>query len=87
MLLLTGLALGAGAWLTADMLMVNLHYDMQGATFRHGDYLSDFYNPDGSPRLLAYMSYFGFLFPVLRWWRQTNPLRSTRLSQSRRPAP
>jgi len=82
-LLLVGLALGAGAWLTADLLMVDLHYDMNGingSKVRNAGWVSDFYNADGSPRLLAYMPYFGFLFPVLRWWRQTNPLRSTRLS-------
>jgi hypothetical protein len=80
-LLLMGLALGVGAWAASNMLMVDLHYEMNdGAKFRGGDYLADFYNADGSPGLLAYMPYFGFLFPVLRWWRQSNPLRSTRLS-------
>jgi hypothetical protein len=29
---------------------------------------------------MAFMTYFGFLYLVPRWWRQTDPLRRTRLS-------
>jgi hypothetical protein len=39
-----------------------------------------FYRPDGSPLLYAYVAYFGFLFVILRWWRQADPRRTTRLS-------
>ena len=35
---------------------------------------------DGRPLMLVYVATFGTLFLLLRWWRQTNPLRSKRLS-------
>ena len=28
----------------------------------------------------AFLAYFGFLFVLLRWWRQADPVRSARLS-------
>jgi hypothetical protein len=35
---------------------------------------------DGAPNLKGYLAYFAFLFPVLRWWKQADPLRAARLS-------
>ncbi len=34
----------------------------------------------GVPILPAYLIFFGGLFGILRWWRQTDPVRKTRLS-------
>jgi hypothetical protein len=42
--------------------------------------LEQLYDSQGSPLLMAFMTYFGFLFLVPRWWRQTDPLRRVRLS-------
>ena len=41
---------------------------------------SAFYGPDGSPLLAAHVAALGTLFLLVRWWRQADPLRSTRLS-------
>jgi Na+-transporting NADH:ubiquinone oxidoreductase subunit NqrB len=30
--------------------------------------------------LFAYLAYFGGMFAVVRWWKQADPLRKTRLS-------
>jgi hypothetical protein len=38
------------------------------------------YAPDGSPRILAGIGYFGALLGLLRWWRQGDSLRDSRLS-------
>jgi hypothetical protein len=38
------------------------------------------YRDNGTPEMLAAMGYFGGLLLLLRWWRQADPLRSTRLS-------
>ena len=38
------------------------------------------FGPNGVPTLTAFMSYFGFLYLVPRWWLLANPLRSSRLS-------
>lgn len=35
---------------------------------------------NGSPKLLSMMFFFGGLFASRRWWKQTDPLRRTRLS-------
>ncbi len=35
---------------------------------------------DGRPLLMAHVACFGTLFLVMRWWRQADPLRSTRIS-------
>ena len=39
-------------------------------------------NVEGQPEVLGYLAYFGFLFLVLRWWKQADPLRGSRLSLS-----
>jgi hypothetical protein len=35
---------------------------------------------DPVQRLAMYVAYFGFLMPILRWWRQAEPLRRSRFS-------
>jgi hypothetical protein len=35
---------------------------------------------DGQPEVMGYLAYFGFLFMVQRWWKQADPIRSSRLS-------
>jgi len=44
-------------------------------------YPEQFYSSaSGAPQLLAFLSYFAGLFVVLRLWKQTDPLRRSRLS-------
>jgi hypothetical protein len=77
-MLLAGLAVGGVAYGAGQVLMVDLP-DMS----RHGVHIKQFesfYNVNGSPLWQAYVAYFAILFPVLRWWRQADPVRSTRLS-------
>jgi hypothetical protein len=38
------------------------------------------YNEEGRPEVMGYLAYFGFLFLLVRWWRQADPLRGSRLS-------
>jgi hypothetical protein len=81
-LLVAGLATGAAAAGLADALLVDLPHDVSftqrdlavSKRFQHA------YAADGKPALLAYVAYFGFLFSVLRWWRQADPLRANRIS-------
>jgi hypothetical protein len=81
-LLVGGLLLGALAYGLAQFLSVNLTYDPHGnyamSVLKH---LPDkTYSPDAQPMLLAFLAYFGFLLLVVRWWRQAEPERHTRLS-------
>jgi hypothetical protein len=41
---------------------------------------ANFYGADGTPLVLAYLAAFGTLFLVIRWWKQADPLRTSRLS-------
>jgi hypothetical protein len=38
------------------------------------------YSVEGQPEVMRYLAYFGFLFLLVRWWKQADPLRSSRLS-------
>lgn len=39
-----------------------------------------FYDPDGVPTLAGHMAYFGALFWIVRWWRQSDTLRKKKFS-------
>lgn len=39
-----------------------------------------FYDPDGFPTLAGHMAYFGALFWIVRWWRQSDTLRKKKFS-------
>lgn len=76
-LLVAGLAVGAAAFAIDRGLMVNLPY-LSGAHLE--GYQTALFEVDGAPNLRGYLAYFGFLFPILRWWKQADPLRTSRLS-------
>ena len=77
-LMVVGLAVGVLAFGLAALLKVNLPYD-PGFAEPHKYVLPGFY-AGGTPLLLAYMACFGTLFVAIRWWRQADPLRATRMS-------
>lgn len=81
-LLAAGLAIGAVACGLADWLMLGIldHDHWTAHAFRHADWLPAVHGRDGSPLFAAYLVYFAGLFAVLRWGRQMDPLRRTRLS-------
>ncbi len=81
-LLTVGLGVGMLSLTVADALFVHLTFDPNvGIDFppalRGGLRLTDSF---GNIRPTGYLTYFGFLFPALRWWKQTDPLRPARLS-------
>jgi len=78
-MMVIGLALGGIAFASAELLMVHLTFD---PSFDQPDgyaFPASFYGGDGTPRLLAYLAVFGTLFFAIRWWKQADPLRATRL--------
>ena len=80
-LLMVGLAVGGAAYLSADTLMVNFPDSPMTHIVDARSIGSQFYNvKDGMPELPAYLAYFGSLFFIVGWWKQTDPLRRTRLS-------
>ena len=38
------------------------------------------YSVEGQPEVMGFLAYFGFLFLLVRWWKQADPLRWSRLS-------
>jgi heme A synthase len=83
LLMTLGLGLGLAAGAAADAFHAGLPTDAEFA--RHTPLPSglrlagDFYH-DGQPLVMAYMASFAALLALVRWWRQTDPLRSARLS-------
>ncbi len=82
-----GLAVGALACVVADALMVDLPSSRQGgpAIIHLLDQIQQiqrdagFYPANGRPLMIAYVATFGTFFLLMRWWRQTDPLRRARL--------
>lgn len=73
----TGLAIGAIAFYSAGSFNINLtELALEDYQARE----SNQFMIRGLPTLLAYLVFFAVLFGILRWWKQTDPLRKTRLS-------
>ena len=72
MLLCVGLALGFVALGLDEALVVDLQQVWHlGPRFRAETMMA---------KEVVYLAYFAFLMPVLRWWRQADPLRRSRFS-------
>jgi len=79
-MLVVGLLVGAAAYLASTTLLVQFD-DAKGVhEFIQLDFSKNFYDTKGLPQLPAYLAYFGALLASIRWWRQADPLRRTRLS-------
>ena len=76
-----GMWIGVCAYLVNNTLFVTLTYDILFGTNRGKlGFIDIGYRPqDGAPLVSAYMIYFGALFLLVRWWRQADPLRPSRL--------
>jgi len=70
--------LGVGVFASGVAWLLKVSPEPQFAEL-HTNVLPGFY-AGGTPLLLAYMACFGTLFVAVRWWRQADPLRPTRLS-------
>ena len=77
-MLVVGLLVGAAAWQTNEMFSVSLPHEFSsGPAFAPQLSMA---NPPVPISLMTCLTYFGFLFLLIRWWRLADPLRSTRLS-------
>jgi eukaryotic-like serine/threonine-protein kinase len=79
-LMVVGLGLGAAMFAAAEMLMVKLPAAVGYPRLLNLKLPATFYDYNGQPMMMAYMACFGTLLFVMRWWRQADPLRRTRLS-------
>jgi hypothetical protein len=78
--LVIGMLVGAVAYGFSEMLLVHLPNQADWDLNRPHRNLNQMFDSQGSPLLMAFVTYFGFLYLVPRWWRQTDPLRRARLS-------
>jgi hypothetical protein len=79
-LMVVGLVLGAVAWGVAEGLLIQPPHNEVFDKPRGFRMPPSFYAADGHPLPMAYLACFGTMFLVVRWWRQADPLRPTRLS-------
>lgn len=80
-LLVVGLGLGVLGYGVSNGLLVELATIESFPKPPHNYQLpASFYGPGGEPLLMAFLACFGALFALVRWWRQADPLRPTRLS-------
>ncbi|MCC7085128.1 MAG: protein kinase [Pirellulales bacterium] len=79
-LLVAGIAVGAISFFLMQWLMVSLPPDPKLLGADSMRTATELFNADGSPRLIALVAYYGFVFVVVRWWKLADPMRQTRLS-------
>jgi serine/threonine protein kinase len=78
MLLVLGLAFGGAAFLSNRFLMVNMLGG--GVAVETSNPISrGMIDATGAPLLSCYLAFFGGLFVLMGWWKQTDPLRTSRL--------
>lgn len=78
-LLVLGLAFGGAAFLVDRFLMVNLLGDLTLQFDSDNPLSRNMVDPSGAPLLACFAAFFGGLFLVMGWWKQLDPLRSSRL--------
>jgi arginine exporter protein ArgO len=78
-MLVMGLTLGAAAFGVQQVLYINPQNVMDLPQVTDGAKSAGAYSSAMLPLLPAYLAYFAGIFVVLRWWKQVDPLRSTRL--------
>lgn len=83
LLMIVGIGLGAWSWAIAQFLKVDLPFSTLHNVLDVGWNLpGEFFDAPGNPSLLAHMTVFATLFFLIRWWRQTDPLRRARVKLS-----
>jgi len=73
-----GVAMGAFSFAAAQLLMVQFDSPLSSESLFNDLYREWFRS--GAPMLPAFLVQFAVLFGALRWWRQADPIRRTRLS-------
>jgi hypothetical protein len=80
-MLVAGLLFGAFAFGSTQYLTVEpQEFDSMNFHTVSATQMPSMYAADGSPLLPGYLAYFAGLLVILRWWKQADPLRKTRLS-------
>lgn len=78
-LLVLGLAFGAAAFFSNQFLLVNLLGNGSMQIDSDNPISRNMVDASGTPLLACFVAFFGGLFLVIGWWKQTDPLRTSRL--------
>jgi len=78
-MLVVGLLFGALAFASSQYLMVKLQDGIAANSPLGNEITRHMFNAQGAPLLAAFAVYFGLIFLTIGWWKQTDPLRTSRL--------
>jgi hypothetical protein len=78
-MMVLGLVFGAIAYSTSQFLMVKLHDGSIADGMASEELTRGMFDASGAPQLGAFLAYFGAVFLTVGWWKQADPLRSSRL--------
>jgi hypothetical protein len=78
-MLALGMALGAIAFVLSQHLMVTYGEGSVPRAMVRGGWAREMYDRSGMPEFPAYLAYFGAIFFAISWWKQSDPLRPSRL--------
>src|SRR4029078_11419069 len=78
-MLALGMALGAIAFVLSQHLMVTYGEGSVSRSMVRGGWAREMYDRSGMPEFPAYLAYFVAIFFAISWWKQSDPLRPSRL--------
>jgi hypothetical protein len=78
-MLAVGLAFGAIAFVLSQHLMITFGEGSIPRGLVRNRWAEGMYSQSGMPELPAFLAYFGALFFTISWWKQSDPLRPSRL--------
>jgi len=82
-MLVVGMMLALVAFGLSQFLMVDMVSISAGEAARIARWQRGMIEPSGVPLLPAYLAFFGAVFATVGWWKQTDPLRSSRFAVGR----
>ncbi len=78
-LLVIGLIFGAVTYATSQYMLVQFGRGGSASHYADASWARQMLDATGQPRITTYLAYFGLLFLAIGWWKQTDPLRTSRL--------
>ena len=78
-MLVLGLVFGAIAFASSEFLMVKFQDGIAMQSPLGNELARHMFTNSGAPKLASFLTYFGLIFLSIGWWKQTDPLRTSRL--------
>jgi serine/threonine protein kinase len=78
-MLVLGLVFGAIAFASSEYLMVKFQDGIAMQSPLGNELARHMFTSSGAPKLASFLTYFGLIFLSIGWWKQTDPLRTSRL--------